>query len=156
MEGGSGSINMDVRMVTLPTFKDFRGELSVVELFGGKFPELDFPVKRIYYLHDLNEEATRGGHAHKWVHQVFFCISGLASCSLEDRSGDTVAVVLSKHHEGLYVPPMVWHTLGGFEPGTTILVFASDHHDEEEYIRNLEEFHYECSFSGPKVTVPIH
>jgi len=35
---------------------------------------------------------------------------------------------------------MIWHDLDEFAPGSVVLVVASTHYDEAEYIRNYDVF----------------
>ncbi|HWT91343.1 MAG TPA: FdtA/QdtA family cupin domain-containing protein, partial [Solirubrobacterales bacterium] len=49
-------------------------------------------------------------------------------------------VVLEDPRTGLYLPPMVWHDIGGFSPGTVYLVLASAEFDEADYIRDHDEY----------------
>ena len=51
---------------------DRKGNLSVVE----NNISLPFDVKRTYYLYDVPGGESRGGHAHKKLHQLIFAVSG--------------------------------------------------------------------------------
>jgi len=45
---------------------------------------------------------------------------------------------------GLYVPPLVWTTLGRHSEDALLLVLASDVYDPEDYIRDYEKFRAEA------------
>jgi hypothetical protein len=57
-----------------------------------------------------------------------------------DDGSERRTVDLRQPHVGLYIPPMVWTELVEFASGTIVVVLASLHYDEPEYIRDYEEF----------------
>lgn len=139
---------MTWRMVNVKSIEDSRGRLSVVE-HSELVPPADilasegaqrFRIQRVYWINVADERVDRGGHAHRKTHQVFFCLSGNSLWSLEDGNGVAyMPLGPEAPGMGLYVPPMVWHTMS-LEPGTVILALASEHHDETDYIRSFTEW----------------
>ena len=65
-------------IIDLPTFKDERGNLTVVEKL------LPFDIKRFYYIYDVTEK--RGGHRHKKTIQALICLGG--SCEVYINDGE--------------------------------------------------------------------
>jgi dTDP-4-dehydrorhamnose 3,5-epimerase-like enzyme len=112
-----------------------RGILSFFEV--GK--HIDFPVKRIYWIYNVGKNIKRGGHAHKNTVQVLFCLQGNINIYIDDGVNN-MNIVLDKPNQGLLISPMIWHDMKGFSCDTIILVFASEHYDENDYIRNYDEF----------------
>jgi len=49
-------------------------------------------------------------------------------------------IFLDEPSRGLLISPMIWHDIEGFSPDSIILVFASEYYDENDYIRNYDEF----------------
>ena len=49
-------------------------------------------------------------------------------------------LVLDSPEIGLDLPPMLWHEMHDFSEDCVLLVLASDHYDEEDYIRDYEKF----------------
>ena len=49
-------------------------------------------------------------------------------------------VWLDSSIKGISLPPMVWHEMHEFSPDCVLLVLASEHYDEKDYIRNYEDF----------------
>lgn len=61
-----------IREITLKEIKSSGGSLSFFE----KGKEINFDVKRIYYIYKFCEQNRRGFHAHKELKQVMFCPHG--------------------------------------------------------------------------------
>ncbi len=53
---------------------------------------------------------------------------------------EQTTVTLNKPNQGLYIPPMVWREMGNFSSGSVCLVLSSMPYDENEYIRDYEDF----------------
>ena len=47
---------------------------------------------------------------------------------------------MDKPYEGLYIANNMWREMYDFSPGAVLLVLASEHYDEADYIRNYEDF----------------
>ena len=93
----------------------------------------------MYYVYDTGKNVKRGFHAHKNLQQVLVCVHG--SCKiLLDNGEERETVVLDKPYEGLYIANNVWREMFDFSEGAVLLVLASRHYDESDYIRNYEEF----------------
>ena len=126
---------MEVKMVTLKKHGDDRGLLVAAE--GGT--EIPFDIKRVYYITNVSDNKRRGFHAHKALRQVMFCISGSCKVMLDDGSEKT-DVLLDSPNEGLIIAPKIWHEMFDFSEGAVILVLASGHYDESDYMRNYDVF----------------
>ncbi len=122
------------QIITIPEIID-EGYVSVME--GGT--HIPFAIKRIYYIHDVIQNAVRGKHAHKKTKQVLFCIQGSITIIL-DNGHDKEAITLNKPNQGIYLDTMMWHEMVAFKKGTILLVVASEMFDEADYIRNYTEF----------------
>lgn len=114
---------------------DDRGQLVALE----EFKDIPFKIKRVYYMYDTGEGVRRGFHAHKSLEQILICIHG--SCKVLLDSGTEKKVVsLEKPYEGLYISNDMWREMFDFTPDSVLLVLASDLYNEEDYIRNYDEF----------------
>jgi hypothetical protein len=123
----------DVRWLPVPSHADSRGVLSVIE--SGM--DLPFEVRRVYYLHHLQDD--RGGHAHRDTHQLVVAVSG--SCELILSDGvERRHYVLDNPERGLLLVPMLFIRLGQLSPGAVVLVLASTHYDKKRSIRSWEEY----------------
>lgn len=107
--------------------------------FAESQRSIPFPIKRIYYIFDVADNAVRGKHAHKQTVQMLFCIRGKIKIIL-DNGFEQEEVVLDKPNMGIYLGKMLWHEMVEFDKDTVLLVVASDFYDEDDYIRSYEEF----------------
>lgn len=114
---------------------DRKGNLSVVE----NDTSVPFDVKRTYYLYDVPGGESRGGHAHKVLHQLIVAVSGSFSVTLDDGSIKRT-YNLNRPYQGLLVVPGIWRTLDDFSSGAVCMVLASERYTEEDYIRSYKEF----------------
>lgn len=114
---------------------DKRGQLVALE----EFKDIPFEIKRVYYMYDTGINVRRGFHAHKSLEQILICIHG--SCKiLLDNGKEKKVVSLEKPYEGLYIANDMWREMYDFSEDAVLLVLASDYYNEEDYIRNYEEF----------------
>ena len=112
-------------IINLPTFSDERGHLTVVEKI------LPFEIKRFYYIYDVSSK--RGGHRHKKTVQALISLGG--SCEVYVNDGESQETfVLDTPNKCLIVDAKDWHTMDKFSKGTTLLVFASEYYNSEDYI----------------------
>lgn len=114
---------------------DDRGQLIALE----EFNDIPFRIKRVYYMYDTVTDVVRGSHAHKKLQQILVCVHG--SCKIRlDNGKEKKVVVLEKPYEGLYVANNMWREMYDFSPDAVLMVFASELYDEEDYIRDYDEF----------------
>jgi hypothetical protein len=126
------------RWIEIPEIVDGKdGILSVAE----EQKNIPFNIKRVYYIYNLlnHHDVQRGKHAHKALEQVLFCINGSCRITLHDGL-ETQEVVLSRPNVGLYIGPSMWHVMHSFENNCILLVLASDYFNEEDYIRNYDDY----------------
>lgn len=123
------------RLVELPEKTDERGSLTVVE--SGS--EVDFDIKRAYYIHHVPDGAERGAHGHRRLRQIIIAVHGRFVVTVDDGFAQR-RFVLDSPSKGLYVGPMVWRDMTEFEPGTVGLWLVSEGYDESEYYRDYDEF----------------
>lgn len=107
------------------------GVLGVVE-----FP---FEVKRFYYLSKIIPTLERGHHAHKNLLQVFISLAGSFELELSTPNGK-ITYYLTECSPAVFVPQGYWRELRSFSPDAICGVFASEHFDESDYIRNFSEY----------------
>lgn len=122
-------------LVELRTFPDARGSLGVIE-FGT---EIGFPVERVYYMYGAKEGSARGAHAHKKLEQLVVAMHGSFEISLDNGHGRCVHR-LDRPDLGLYVGPGVWRDLSDFSADSVCVVLASHRWDDDDYIRDYDEF----------------
>lgn len=125
---------MKIEIVEIPKIENSLGNIAVVEKDA-----IPFDIKRVYYLYDIPSSSIRGGHAHKNLQQVVIAISGSFDVILKD--GNCVnTVTLNKPDKGLLIKNNIWRELQNFSSGAVCLVLASDVYNEEDYIRDFDDF----------------
>lgn len=110
------------------------GSLSFVEK-----EIIPFSIKRVYYLYDVPFNGERGGHAHKDLFQVLIALNGSFELLLDDGS-NTKNILLDSPNIGLYIPNGIWREMNNFSKNSVCLVLASEDYDENDYIRNYQDF----------------
>ena len=123
------------RLVRLPRLSDGRGSLSFVQP-GTMLP---FEIRRVYYLYDVPPGQVRGAHGHRKLEQLMVAVAGALEVECDDGH-KTRTFRLDAPNVGLYVSPMIWRNLIGFQPGTVCVVLASAPYDEGDYFRNYNDF----------------
>ena len=124
-----------VKILDLPKILDERGNLSFLE--GGN--HIPFKIKRTYWIYDVPGGQMRGGHAYKNLHEVIIALSGSFDVVLNDGIEEK-RYHLNRSYFGLYVPQGIWRHLDNFSTNSLCLIVASDVYDEEDYIRDFEEY----------------
>jgi dTDP-4-dehydrorhamnose 3,5-epimerase-like enzyme len=123
------------KILNFPIHGDHQGKLVALEK-GEDFP---FEIKRVYYIWDTVPHALRGRHSHRELEQVIICSSG--SCDFHLDNGKTKAKVhLENPAQGLYIKGNVWREFTNFSAGCVVMVLASEHYRESDYIRDYAEF----------------
>ena len=57
-----------------------------------------------------------------------------------DNGFEQKVVPLEKPYEGLYVSNDMWREMFDFSPDAVLMVLASELYDENDYVRNYDEF----------------
>jgi hypothetical protein len=131
------------RWIAVPGAADVRGSVNFLQLGKG----LDFPPKRLFWLHHIAAGQWRGRHAHRETELLLIAMHGGCRVHLDDGAvKETVA--LEDPTRALHLPPWIWHELTDFAPETAILVAASTLFDEAEYLRDYETFKRELPQRG--------
>lgn len=126
---------MQIRKCIFEPHGDDKGQLVALE----EFKDIPFRIKRVYYMYNTSEGVTRGFHAHKTLQQILVCVHGSCKISLDNGKEKTV-VCLDKPNEGLYIPNSMWREMFDFSPDAVLMVLASELYDENDYIRDYDQF----------------
>lgn len=122
-------------IIEFPKICDPRGNLSFIE--GSR--HIPFPIKRVFYIYDVPGGETRGAHAHRQCAEVLIAVSGSLEVRLTDGERETT-YLLNRSNRGLLIPPGSWRTMHEFTTGTVVLALCSREYEEEDYIRDFEDF----------------
>jgi len=127
----------------VPSIVDSRGKLSIIE-----FEKIvNFTIKRVYWLYQIQENAIRGGHAHKQLRQLIVALNGSVEIVL-DNGKNKSKHVLNSPSLMLEIGPNVWREIVSFINNPIVMILASELYEEDDYIRNYEDFiKHACSIS---------
>lgn len=100
---------------------------------------IPFEIQRVFWTYYTPESIVRGRHAHHHTEQVLVAAAGRITVTTEMPDGTVSVHRLEDPHVGLYVPPHAWHTMQ-YSHSAVQLVFASHKYDEQDYIRQYEQF----------------
>lgn len=123
------------KIIDLPRIYDPRGNLTVVE----QLKEVPFDIKRVYWTYDVPGGESRGGHAHKKCQSFIIAVSGSFTVRLDDGHRHET-YHLNHPYQGLLINTGVWRTLEDFSSGAVCLALASELFDENDYIREYDDF----------------
>ena len=126
---------MMTEIISLPKILDKRGNLSFFE-----YPnQLPFEIARTYWIYDVPGGETRGSHAFKEQQEFIVALSGSFDIVLNDGNEET-KFSLNRSYYGLFIPKMYWRRLENFSTNALALIVSDKHFDEQDYIRDFEEF----------------
>jgi dTDP-4-dehydrorhamnose 3,5-epimerase-like enzyme len=129
----------DTSLIEIPKVHDERGSLAVIEK-----NVIPFNIKRVYYLYDVPSDSYRGGHAHLEQQSVIIPLSGSFEVILDDGESRK-RIMLNKPTQGLFIPTNIWREIDNFSSGAVCLVLASTEYNENEYMRDYEDFKNQSS-----------
>jgi len=126
------------RWVDVRGSSDPRGTVSFIETGI----DLDFTIRRAFWIHGVPVGQPRGHHAHREVRLATIAVAGGADLILDD--GDRRETVrLDRPDRAMLIEPWVWHELTDFAASTVVLVLASSNYAEADYIRDYDTFRRE-------------
>ena len=122
-------------IIEFPTHKGKGGLLS----FGEYDEQIPFPIERIYWSYELENDTERGNHYHPNSERVIVSMKGSISVTLENTKGEIIDFKLSKAHQGLYIPSNHWIRMELKKDGI-MLAAASSKFKEGESITDYARF----------------
>ena len=127
---------MKIKFINFEIKGDDRGNLIAIE----EFKNIPFEIKRVYYIFDTKKGVRRGFHAHKNLKQVAICVKGSCKFLLDDGKEKIDNIILDSPNKGLLIEEMIWREMYDFSENCVLLVLASEHYNESDYIRDYREF----------------
>jgi dTDP-4-dehydrorhamnose 3,5-epimerase-like enzyme len=122
-------------MLKIPQFSDDKGNLCAIEASI----DIPFEIKRVYYITDVRSDTVRGNHSHRKLHQVLICLNGTVRLRVYNGT-EFDDITLSSPNEGVYIGPHVWREMHDFSDQSVLMVLASQHYDESDYIRSFDQY----------------
>jgi hypothetical protein len=115
------------RLISLKTFTDARGNLTVIERV------IPFDIKRLFYIYGV-DDSVRGGHRHHKTIQAAVSLQG--KCTIRNNDGLKEEIfLLDSPDKCLILEPTDWHEMLDFSEDAILMVLASEYFTEEDYIR---------------------
>ncbi len=124
------------KIIEFKEFGDEKGNLVVAEGSGFDIP---FDIRRVFYIYGSDADIKRGNHANRYTQFVLINVSGSSKVLVDDGHKKEI-IELNKPRMGLYLGPMIWKEMYDFSPDSVLLVLASEHYIENEYIRDYDAF----------------
>jgi len=124
---------MDCTLVDVPTFTDERGAISVLD------KELPFQVKRVFWLHHIQEGKDRGAHALLDSSEIMVAVHGSFIVDLDDTRNKT-SVLLDDPSKGLMIRPGVWFRTHSYKEDGVSLILAEEEYARDKYTYDYEEY----------------
>jgi dTDP-4-dehydrorhamnose 3,5-epimerase-like enzyme len=126
---------MTIQLVDLKCCGDERGSLIALES-GLNVP---FDIKRVYYIFATKKNVVRGFHAHKALTQMVVAVQGACTFLLDDGKTKQ-SIRLNSSAQGLLIHSFVWREIFDFSEDCVLMVLADALYDENDYIRNYDDF----------------
>lgn len=125
----------NVKIIELPKIIDERGNLSFIESEN----HIPFKIERTYWIYDVPGGEIRGSHAYKQLDEFIIALSGSFDVVLNDGT-QSQTFSLNRSYYGLYVPKLLWRRLENFSTNALCLIAASEKFNNNDYIRDYDEF----------------
>ena len=116
---------------------DQRGQLFVLNR-----QDMPFIPQRVFWISQVPEGESRGGHAHRTCAEAIFAVKGSVQIVVDDGNGQQRPFLLNTPDQGLYIGPNVWCELTHFSADCVCVVLASEDYDTEGYIYDYDHFRH--------------
>ncbi len=123
----------DCIVIDVPTFTDERGAISVLD------KELPFQVRRVFWLHHIQEGKDRGAHALLDSSEIMVAVHGSFIVDLDDTVNKT-SVLLDDPSKGLTIRPGVWFRAHSYKEDGVSLILAEEEYARDKYTYDYEEY----------------
>ena len=123
----------DCNLVNVPTFTDERGAISVMD------KELPFQVKRVFWLHHIQDGKDRGAHALLDSSEIMVAVHGSFIVDLDDTMNKT-SILLDDPSKGLMIRPGVWFRTHSYKNDGVSLILAEEEYARDKYTYDYEEY----------------
>ena len=129
---------------TIKHVKGREGRYEIFEIDSETY--VDFDIKRVYYLTDLNGDT--GEHCHYVEKELFVMVNGSCTAIIDQGNGKE-EVSLNKG-EAIYVGNYVWHGFKNFTPNSTLMAVSSTKHnpDRSDYLEDYEIYQQKLKEQG--------
>ena len=123
----------DCQLFDVPTFVDERGAISVMD------KELPFEVKRVFWLHHIQEGKERGAHALLQGSEIMLSLHGSFVVDLFDGE-NRASILLDNPEKGLPIRPGIWFVTHSYKDEGISLILASEEYARDRYTYDYEKY----------------
>ena len=123
----------DCQMIEIPTFVDERGAISVMD------KELPFEVKRVFWLHHINEGQSRGGHALLEGTEIMCSMHGSFILELYDGV-DKLTIEMNNPKIGVVIRPGIWFSTSSYKDDGVSLILADEEYRRDRYTYDFTDY----------------
>lgn len=123
----------DCCLIDVPTFTDERGAISVMD------KELPFQVRRVFWLHHIQEGKDRGAHALLDSSEIIVAVHGSFVIDLDDTE-NKASILLNDPSKGLIIRPGVWFRTHRYKDDGVSLILAEEEYARDKYTYDYEEY----------------
>lgn len=123
----------DCKIIDVPTFTDERGAISVLD------KELPFQVRRVFWLHHIQEGKDRGAHALLDSNEIMVAVHGSFVVDLDDTVNQT-SILLDSPDKGLMIHPGVWFRTHSYKDDGVSLILAEEVYARDNYTYDYDEY----------------
>lgn len=121
-----------VRQIKIPTHRDPRGDLSVVEFKDY----IDWIPKRVYYVTNTKEQ--RGGHAVIGERKIYICMQGDVKAKFHDGQG-WKEFNLHGPDDAIIMDGLCWRDFEISNDGV-LCAISNMNYEKDKYIYNYDDF----------------
>ena len=123
----------DCCLIDVPTFTDERGAISVMD------KELPFQVRRVFWLHHIQEGKDRGARALLDSSEIIVAVHGSFVIDLDDTE-NKASILLNDPSKGLIIRPGVWFRTHRYKDDGVSLILAEEEYARDKYTYDYEEY----------------
>ena len=127
-------------IINLPKIFDSRGSLTSIE----ELNHIPFKIKKVHWIFDGKSGHSREGHSLKNTSEFLVVISGSVDILTHDGRMES-SYILNKPNKGLLIKNGVWRQITNFSSSSVCLILSSNQFDQDEYVRNFNEFIYQSN-----------
>ncbi len=122
-------------LINFKILGDERGQLIALE----EKRDIPFAIRRVFYIYGTLEGISRGEHSHYKTKQFLVAVAGSCKITL-DNGTKKETYDLDKPNIGLLQDALVWGSMYDFSTDCVLMVLADSYYDENDYIRNYDDF----------------
>lgn len=120
------------------TFHDFHEGIGhLVPIEAEK--DIPFQIRRVYYITQVPAGIERGFHSHRALEQVLICLHGSVKVRIKTPFDEEI-IELNNPSKGLFIGHMIWREMFDFSDDAVLMVLASEHYNESDYIRDYQQY----------------